>query len=186
MAVVGSQFSTGDQSPSARETFWASGFRKCPNQCSNNSDGRSSKPGERANSTIASEDHVAGCRLNGDAYGTTVFRCSSCNWQTSFQYDEASETYYYETKFWRRPDSNAPPKPQHPWSGVSIKSWLSSHPSLDKTIVDKCSSFGLLSDGPRFSDLTFRHFKALSFTKKEAELLVQVIEEKNKELGLIL
>mmetsp|Transcript_7648 Transcript_7648/g.18415 ORF Transcript_7648/g.18415 Transcript_7648/m.18415 type:complete len:185 (+) Transcript_7648:72-626(+) len=184
MAVVGSQFSTGDQSQSVRETFWASGFRKCPNNCSAMNDDGSTKPGGRTNSTIVSEDHVAGCRFNGDAYGTTVFRCSSCKWQTSFQYDEASDTYYYETRFWTRPDPNAPPKPRHPWSGVSLRSWLLSHPKLDKAIVDKCLTCGLLLDGPTFGDMTFRHFKALSFTKQEARLLVQVVEEKNKELGL--
>ncbi|KAL3939220.1 MAG: hypothetical protein SGBAC_006009 [Bacillariaceae sp.] len=182
MAVVGSQFSTGDQSQSVREAFWASGYQQCP-KCPLKDSG-SSKPGGSTSSTIKSEDHVAGCRFNGDAYGTTVFTCSSCLWQTSFQYDEASETYYYETRYWMRPDPNAPSKPQHPWSGFSLSEWLISHPSLDKDIVDKCLSSGLLSDGPTLSELTFRHFKALSFTKQESQLLVQVIGEKNRELEL--
>jgi hypothetical protein len=39
--------------------------------------------------------------MNGDAYGTTVFRCSACQWTTSFQYDDASDVYYYETRGWK-------------------------------------------------------------------------------------
>ena len=43
--------------------------------------------------------------MNGDGYGTEVFTCSSpekCGWSTSFQYDDASDTYYYETRGWSR------------------------------------------------------------------------------------
>jgi hypothetical protein len=50
----------------------------------------------------------AGCRSNGDGYGTDVFTCVTCQWSTSFQYDEASDTYYYETRFWKR-EETAPP-----------------------------------------------------------------------------
>lgn len=173
MAVVGSQFSSGDQSSSVREFFWASYFRKCPNQCGD--DGGK-------DSTIQSEDHIAGCRMNGDGYGTTVFKCTKCGWNTSFQYDEASEPYYYETRFWTRPKPGEPLPPPHPWAGVSLRSWLSSHPKIDKGIFDKCVSSGLLSHAPTFADMTFRHFKALGFTKEEAQLLAKVIEEKNQEL----
>jgi hypothetical protein len=40
--------------------------------------------------------------MNGDGYGTTEFRCRKCGWLTSFQYDDAAETYYYETSGWKR------------------------------------------------------------------------------------
>ena len=104
MVSIGSQFSVGEQSRSIREAFWRSGFSKCQNMsCS------STENGEK---TIQSEDHVAGCRMNGDGYGTTVFTCRVCGWQTSFQYDEASEIYYYETEGYKRnpPEPKAPPK----------------------------------------------------------------------------
>ncbi|KAL1522803.1 hypothetical protein AB1Y20_017774 [Prymnesium parvum] len=91
MASVGSQFSTGDQGDN-RRAFWRSGYSLC---C---------KCGAKA---IESKDHVAGCRHNGDAYGTTVFTCKECNWTTSFQYDDAAETYYYETSRWRQEAAEA-------------------------------------------------------------------------------
>eukprot|EP00961_Rhodomonas_salina_P071496 960067-Rhodomonas_salina.1 len=39
---------------------------------------------------------------NGDAYGTSRFTCNSCDYKTSFHYDEASDPYYYETRDWSR------------------------------------------------------------------------------------
>eukprot|EP00349_Pseudokeronopsis_sp_Brazil_P008764 CAMPEP_0202971656 /NCGR_PEP_ID=MMETSP1396-20130829/29198_1 /ASSEMBLY_ACC=CAM_ASM_000872 /TAXON_ID= /ORGANISM="Pseudokeronopsis sp., Strain Brazil" /LENGTH=98 /DNA_ID=CAMNT_0049701243 /DNA_START=159 /DNA_END=455 /DNA_ORIENTATION=- len=86
MASWGQQYSTGDQSHSNRVKFWKSGFRTCP--CCDESE-------------IQSVCDCAGCRRNGDAYGTEVFTCRKCQWTTSFQYDDASDTYYYETRFWK-------------------------------------------------------------------------------------
>uniref|UniRef100_A0A7S0WA96 Uncharacterized protein n=1 Tax=Hemiselmis tepida TaxID=464990 RepID=A0A7S0WA96_9CRYP len=85
MASIGDQFSTGDQGEN-RKQFWESGFKTCP------------KCGKKE---MGSEEHTAGCRMNGDGYGTEVFTCKACNWSTSFQYDEAAETYYYETSGWK-------------------------------------------------------------------------------------
>jgi|LauGreSBDMM110SN_4_FD.fasta_scaffold822908_1 hypothetical protein len=85
MASWGVQFSSGDQSEKGRLAFWRSAFQRCP--CGSNK--------------IEQTNHVAGCRMNGDAYGTTVFRCSACQWTTSFQYDDASDVYYYETRGWK-------------------------------------------------------------------------------------
>ena len=91
MAVCGYQFSSGDQG-NKRETFWRNGFSSCPS-C-----------GQK---DISKETCCAGCRMNGDGYGTEVFTCNNCKWTTSFQYDDASDFYYYETRFWNRD----PPKP---------------------------------------------------------------------------
>ena len=88
MASWGYQFSSGDQTLTNRKEFWRSGFSKCP-VCQK--------------SNIKRVTEVAGCRHNGDGYGTEVFTCCECSWTTSFQYDEASEDcYYYETRGWRR------------------------------------------------------------------------------------
>ena len=73
MGSWGEQFSTGDQGDT-RKTFWKSGCRSCP-----------SCHGTKVNS----ETHCAGCRHNGDGYGTEVYTCADCQWTTSFQYDEA-------------------------------------------------------------------------------------------------
>mmetsp|Transcript_9687 Transcript_9687/g.22596 ORF Transcript_9687/g.22596 Transcript_9687/m.22596 type:complete len:165 (+) Transcript_9687:1893-2387(+) len=86
MVSIGQQFSTGDQGDS-RKAFWESGFKTCP-KCQKKE--------------IQSTEHGAGCRMNGDGYGTEVFKCKACSWETSFQYDEAGETYYYETSGWKR------------------------------------------------------------------------------------
>jgi hypothetical protein len=85
MAAFGNQFSTGDQTDEARKKFHKNHFAKCV-KCEKD--------------TITESRHVAGCRLCGDAYGTTVFTCSSCKWTTSFQWDDASECFYYETRGW--------------------------------------------------------------------------------------
>lgn len=91
MTSWASQFSSGAQGES-REEFWRNGFRTCP-RCNN--------------SNVISDVRPAGCRMSGDAYGTEEYTCQDCKWQTSFQYDEAAEVYYYETRFWSR----EPPKP---------------------------------------------------------------------------
>lgn len=94
MASWGTQFSTGDQSKDSREVFWAGGFKTCQS-C--------------GKQTITSKTEVAGCRHNGDGYGTEVFTCTTCGWETSFQYDEQGDCYFYETRFW---GGRAPPPPR--------------------------------------------------------------------------
>jgi hypothetical protein len=84
----GQQFSSGDQG-ALKVKFWRSGMQSCP----------------RCGSGVRTETHCAGCRMNGDGYGTEVYACTStegCGWSTSFQYDDASDTYYYETRGWSR------------------------------------------------------------------------------------
>mmetsp|Transcript_20463 Transcript_20463/g.51869 ORF Transcript_20463/g.51869 Transcript_20463/m.51869 type:complete len:285 (-) Transcript_20463:516-1370(-) len=101
MAAWGSQFSSGDQSSDARKAFWANGFKTCV----------------VCGSTVTETKEVAGCRHNGDGYGTDVFTCTNpkCSWSTSFQYDEAGDgPYYYETRGWRLPGQEEPPKPPPP------------------------------------------------------------------------
>ncbi|RYH13015.1 hypothetical protein EON65_36690 [archaeon] len=81
MAYIGDQFSTGDQGDD-RIMFFKSGRNTCP-RCKVRS--------------ITMENHCAGCRHDGNAYGTEVFTCTKCNWATSFQYDEGGDgPYYYE------------------------------------------------------------------------------------------
>jgi hypothetical protein len=81
MSVFGpAQFSAGDQGPK-KWIFAASNMKCCP-ECN----------GQQ----ITSEKIPEGCRMNGDAYGTTVFICDSCKWKTSFLWDESSSDYYYE------------------------------------------------------------------------------------------
>eukprot|EP01039_Chlorochromonas_danica_P007696 gene7696-8503_t len=81
MSSWGEQFRVGDQSEERRKKFFEKGRACCP-LCSS--------------SSISSTVHVAGCRHNGDGYGTEVFLCQHCSWTTSFYYDEAGESYYYE------------------------------------------------------------------------------------------
>lgn len=100
MAAFGAQERHGDQSESVKQALWRSGFKTCP-KCSAQK--------------ISSEDIVAGCRMNGDGYGSTVFRCKACSFVTSFYYDEAAETYYYETARWSRTPKQ---EPRHDYSGL--------------------------------------------------------------------
>jgi hypothetical protein len=74
MSSWGEQFSTGDQGVD-RITFWEKDFKICP---------KCNWTGKFTNTT-----HCAGCRMNGDGYGTEVFKCEGCGWQTSFLYDES-------------------------------------------------------------------------------------------------
>mmetsp|Transcript_14367 Transcript_14367/g.36054 ORF Transcript_14367/g.36054 Transcript_14367/m.36054 type:complete len:163 (-) Transcript_14367:101-589(-) len=98
----GEQFSSGDQGES-RKAFWESGYKKCP-KC--------------GKSEISSKEHGAGCRMNGDGYGTEVFTCKACSWSTSFQYDEAASPYYYETRDWKKRDDISG------WGVFEVKEWL--------------------------------------------------------------
>lgn len=81
MSIFGpAQFSSGDQGEN-KWKFRASHMKVCPS-C--------------ASKDIKDERFPEGCRMNGDAYGTTVFTCGGCKWATSFQWDEASDEWYYE------------------------------------------------------------------------------------------
>lgn len=80
MTAWNEQFSCGDQSDESRLKFINGVFKKCI-QCSE---------------IVIEERDVAGCRMNRDAYGTTVFKCNKCKWYTSFQRDDSSDNYYYE------------------------------------------------------------------------------------------
>ncbi len=82
------QFSCGDQTNESRIKFSNSDFKICV-QCNS--------------SNIEKIENKAGCRFSStcDAYGTDVFICKSCNWSTSFQWDEAGDgPYYYETEYY--------------------------------------------------------------------------------------
>ena len=81
MGSWGEQFSTGDQSNDVRQNFYESQFKVCQ-KC---------KAGNIEKNTTP-----AGCRHNGDGYGTEVFKCLDCGWETSFMYDEGGDSYYYE------------------------------------------------------------------------------------------
>mmetsp|Transcript_11280 Transcript_11280/g.23086 ORF Transcript_11280/g.23086 Transcript_11280/m.23086 type:complete len:189 (-) Transcript_11280:1937-2503(-) len=169
MAAWGSQFSTGDQGN--REEFWRSGFQTCQNS-SCQSRKQDPKP-----KTIRSEDVPAGCRMNGDGYGTTVFTCSECGWKTSFQYDDASEPYYYETRDFR--DTPPIPRPPHPWDGVSVEEWYFRH-NIDPRIRSKLRPYAL--SAVDLSEMTSPRLKALGLKLDEAQTMVQAIVETRRQL----
>eukprot|EP01031_Cornospumella_fuschlensis_P036419 gene36419-44179_t len=50
-------------------------------------------------SDLKTEREVEDCRRNGDAYGTETITCRACCWFTSNKFDDAPETYYYETAY---------------------------------------------------------------------------------------
>ena len=89
MGSWGEQFSTGDQGDE-RVTFFKNNRSTCP-VCQGKD--------------IKLDSHVAGCRHNGDGYGTEVFTCQSCQWTTSFQYDEQGDSYYYEMDYLYRKEA---------------------------------------------------------------------------------
>jgi len=68
-----------------RKAFFATKFTICP-FC------KSPKINQRNN--------LGGCRPNGDVHGFTKFRCLDCSWTARFQFDDAADVYYYETKDW--------------------------------------------------------------------------------------
>jgi hypothetical protein len=92
MSAWGNQFSSGDQTIENRKFFSKKYFKLCP-ECAK-------KNPKLEKSNIEEIKHSAGCRMNGDAYGTTVFKCLDCKWETSFQWDDSSDCYYYETQHW--------------------------------------------------------------------------------------
>lgn len=94
MSSWGTQFREGDQGWN-RVLFWDSSYSVCPN-CQGKD--------------LSHIDYTAGCRHNGDGYGTTVYTCKGCSWSTSFQYDESDSPYYYETRnFTMNPEPYVPP-----------------------------------------------------------------------------
>lgn len=149
MVSIGSQFSTGDQA--SRESFWRSGFKIC-NSCQKQ--------------CIKEEDHVAGCRHNGDGYGTTVFTCTACGWKTSFQYDEASDLYYYETRNFDRVPKKVEPQP---WSNLNVSNWLRSS-GISVTALKKLQEYAIT--GPDMYDMTDKKLKALGFEKLDRYMIM--------------
>ena len=191
MVSIGSQFSVGDQSN--RLAFWISGFKTCQDRscCSHNDDDDEQKKSNKnepswvvkrqQRGTIRSEDHVAGCRMNGDAYGTTVFTCTLCGWKTSFQYDDASEPYYYETRSWNREASPKKKYVWNPWDGVNVRDWLQYDLKVDHSILEKCADFGLFH-GRMLSTMNSKRLKALGFSQTETKMLLLEIQKKNKQM----
>ncbi len=79
------QFYCGDRNKKSFIQLSKNYFKKCV-QC---------------NSDINCIKYIAAYRLSsdGDAYGTDVFICKSCNWITSLLWDEASSSYYFELDY---------------------------------------------------------------------------------------
>eukprot|EP01137_Pigoraptor_chileana_P036824 Opistho-2@33059 len=82
----GEQFTAGDQTLDLRMSLYESWFKEC----------------SLCGADVTEDVNCAGCRHNGDGYGTSVFTCDKCGWSTSFQYDEAGDTYFYETRSWKK------------------------------------------------------------------------------------
>lgn len=82
MSSWGEQVTVGDQGENKKH-FHNSSRSKCP-LCSS--------------SNIQETHNVVGCRHNGDAYGTDICKCTDCGWETSYQFDEAAASYYYEMR----------------------------------------------------------------------------------------
>lgn len=143
MVSIGSQFSTGDQDERVRVAIWQSGFSKCQRTTTAVACTRI----EHTQNTITSKDFPAGCRMNGDAYGTTVFSCRECGWETSFQYDGASDDcYYYETRYYCI-EPKAPKEP-HLWETIQLQEWFITS-KIDPRIQSKLRVYAL--DGPSLS-----------------------------------
>uniref|UniRef100_A0A7S2UR76 Uncharacterized protein n=2 Tax=Attheya septentrionalis TaxID=420275 RepID=A0A7S2UR76_9STRA len=180
MVSLGSQFSTGEQSSSVQEAFWRSGFRKCqhPSCPSRSHSGNAGQDDDDGENTMESKDHVAGCRMNGDGYGTTVFECRLCHWTTSFQYDEASEPYYYETRDFCR--EAPPPSFVDPWASINVNAFVKTY-NIHPDIVSKMKEFNLFH-GPTLGLMKKLHLKALGFTNTEAEILSNAILDQERNL----
>eukprot|EP00521_Asterionellopsis_glacialis_P005934 CAMPEP_0195267854 /NCGR_PEP_ID=MMETSP0706-20130129/12827_1 /TAXON_ID=33640 /ORGANISM="Asterionellopsis glacialis, Strain CCMP134" /LENGTH=168 /DNA_ID=CAMNT_0040322663 /DNA_START=113 /DNA_END=619 /DNA_ORIENTATION=- len=129
--------------------------------------------------TIESKDFPAGCRMNGDGYGTTVFTCTKCNWQTSFQYDDAAEVYYYETQHYK--DVPDPPTVPHLWSGVNLKDWYNQY-HIPQEVQSKLQTYALGKE--ELSDMSLKHFMALGLKAEQARILATAVDKTNNELLL--
>lgn len=170
MASCGSQFSTGDQG-NAKEAFWRSGMKQCQNiSCSRD---------DPKENTIRSVDHPAGCRMNGDGYGTTVFSCYQCGWKTSFQYDDASEPYYYETRDYRNKPINNKSKPPHPWASIRIEDWYIKY-NIDPRIRSKLRSYAISIED--MSEMSQKQLNALGLKREEAQSIMKEIARTNHDL----
>ena len=109
MSSWGSQFSEGDQGWN-RTLFWDSSYSICP---------------ECKGKDLSNKDFTAGCRHNGDGYGTTVYTCNGCGWKTSFLYDESDTPYYYETKkFTMTPPVYVPPPDRVIGTYIKNTKWI--------------------------------------------------------------
>mmetsp|Transcript_24052 Transcript_24052/g.33611 ORF Transcript_24052/g.33611 Transcript_24052/m.33611 type:complete len:225 (-) Transcript_24052:172-846(-) len=182
MAAWGSQFSSGEQSQNVKESFWRSGFSVCQNtSCSsrNTNSGDNNWKNKNNKKTIGSKDFPAGCRMNGDGYGTTVFTCAKCNWQTSFQYDDAAEVYYYETQHYK--DVPDPPAVPHLWSSVNLKDWCSQH-HIPQEVQSKLQTYALGKE--ELSEMSVKHFMALGLKTEQARILATAVDKTNNELLL--
>jgi hypothetical protein len=159
---IGSQFSTGDQSCASKEVFWRSGFKKCPNKSCTN---------ENNEETILESNHVAGVRNNGDAYGTCVFTCKSCGWNTSFLYDEASDVYYYET---RNYEVIRDSRPSHPWNSMNFHEWFEGilTPSSRKKLMNYSIT------GEDLYNMTDRRLKALGFDTLDRHIILREVSKR--------
>eukprot|EP01136_Pigoraptor_vietnamica_P045007 Opistho-1_new@22454 len=146
MGSWGQQYSCGDQSEGGRRRFWESGYRTC------------SGCGVAGN--IEEHEDRAGCRMNGDGYGTAVFTCRSCGWKTSFQFDEAADTYYYETRSWSRGIKGM--------AVTQLMSWLRTNGYSDK-LVRSIERDAI--DGKTFAGLTVAQMTNLGATAEEAKVL---------------
>lgn len=88
MSIIGpAQFKSGDQTFESRFAFYNLHFKQCV-KCSS--------------AQIVEDRIVDGVRMNGDACGTTTFTCVACKWNTSFQWDDSSDCYFYETQGWHK------------------------------------------------------------------------------------
>eukprot|EP01031_Cornospumella_fuschlensis_P011428 gene11428-13957_t len=82
MSSWGEQKVVGDQGVN-KKTFHNSSYSQCPTCSSVN---------------IQQMHDVVGCRYDGDAYGTDIYTCKDCGWETSYQFDDAASNYYYEMR----------------------------------------------------------------------------------------
>lgn len=60
---------------------------------------------------VTTDRQVEDCRHNGDAYGTEIVTCKKCGYSQSHKFDDAAETYYYETAY--SAHVSEPVKPQN-------------------------------------------------------------------------
>ena len=163
MVSTASQYSTGEQCTSIKERFWNSGFSRCPNvSCIT----------DKNEKTIQSVSHPVGCRFNGDGYGTDVFTCSACGWSTSFDYDEASEPYYYETMLFKRGTSSPPPP--HPWASIEVEKWMHEK-RIDPRVQSKLRGFAF--NGATLSGVSHQQLMALGLKEDEAKSVLVAIGE---------
>ncbi len=71
-----------------RKAFWRAGMTACL----------------RCGARVSRTREVENCRMDGDAYGLEHYRCTACDWSTSFKFDEAAAPmpYLFETYGWEK------------------------------------------------------------------------------------